>query len=65
MPLGSVRASVAMVSPEAMPGSSSFLAASSPEWRMAFVASTTVEKKGARQQGAAHLLEHDGQLDVA
>ena len=43
LPLGSVRASVAMVSPEAMPGSSSFLAASSPEWRMAFVASTTVE----------------------
>ena len=47
LPLASVKASVAMVSPEAMPGSSSFLAASSPEWRRALVARTTVEKNGA------------------
>ena len=40
-------ASVAMVSPLAIPPSSSFLAASSPEWRMALAASATVEKYGA------------------
>ena len=46
-PLASVRARVAMVSPEAMPGRSAFLAASSPLWRMVLAASTTVEKYGA------------------
>jgi hypothetical protein len=43
-PLSSVKARVAMVSPEAMPGRSSFLAESSPEARMALAASATVEK---------------------
>ncbi len=43
-PLSSVKAKVAMVSPEAMPGSSSFLAWSSPELRMALAARATVEK---------------------
>jgi hypothetical protein len=43
-PLASVRARVALVSPEAMPGSRSFLAASSPLWRIVLAASTTVEK---------------------
>ena len=43
-PLGSVNARVAIVSPEAMPGRISFLAASSPEWRTALAASTTEEK---------------------
>ena len=43
-PFGSVKASVAMVSPDAMPGSSAFLAASSPEWISVLAASTTVEK---------------------
>jgi len=46
-PFGSVKARVAMVSPLAMPGSSSFLAASSPEWRMALAARATVENYGA------------------
>ena len=53
------------VSPEAMPGRSSFLAASSPACSSRLVARATVEKYGARQQAAAHLLEHDGELDVA
>jgi hypothetical protein len=43
-PLSSVKATVAMVSPLAMPGSSSFLAVSSPACRMALAASATVEK---------------------
>jgi hypothetical protein len=43
-PLGSVYASVAMVSPDAMPGRYSALAASSPEWMSVWPASTTVEK---------------------
>ena len=47
LPLGSVKASVAIVSPEAMPGRSSFLAASSPEWSSVCAASTTDEKYGA------------------
>jgi len=46
-PLSSVKARVAIVSPLAMPGSSSFLAASSPECRIVFAASATVEKYGA------------------
>ena len=44
LPLASVKASVAMVSPEAMPGRSAALAASSPECITALAASTTVEK---------------------
>ena len=43
-PLGPVKARVAIVSPEAMPGRMSFLAASSPEWSTALAASTTDEK---------------------
>jgi hypothetical protein len=43
-PLSSVNATVAIVSPFAIPGSSSFFAESSPECRMAFAASATVEK---------------------
>ena len=46
-PLSSVKASVAMVSPDAIPGSNSALAASSPEWMRVLAASTTVEKNGA------------------
>ena len=47
LPLGSVKASVAIVSPEAMPGRCSFLAASSPAWSSVLVASTAEEKYGA------------------
>ena len=43
-PFSSVKARVAMVSPEAMPGSRSFLAASSPECSRVLAASTTEEK---------------------
>ncbi len=43
-PFSSVKARVAMVSPEAMPGSRSFLAASSPACSSVLAASTTVEK---------------------
>ncbi len=46
-PLSSVKASVAMVSPDAMPGRNSFLAASSPDCSSAVVASTAEEKNGA------------------
>ena len=40
------------------------MAASSPLWMSVLAASTTVEKNGCAQQGAAHLLEHDAELDV-
>ena len=43
-PFSSVKASVALVSPEAMPGSSSFLAVSSSACSSVLAASTTVEK---------------------
>ena len=43
-PLSSVNASVAIVSPDAMPGRCFFFAASSPLWINALAASTTVEK---------------------
>ena len=46
-PLSSVKASVAMVDPEAMPGSRSARASSSPEWMSVLAANTTVEKNGA------------------
>ena len=46
-PFSSVNASVAIVSPDAMPGRSSFFAASSPECTMVLAASTTDEKYGA------------------
>ena len=49
-PFSSVKATVAMVSPEAMPGSRSFLAASSPEWISVLAASTTDEKYGAHRR---------------
>ena len=42
LPLGSVNASVAMVSPEAIPGRWALRAASSPEWSSVLAASTTV-----------------------
>ena len=47
LPLGSVTASVAIVSPLAMPGRWAFFAASSPDCRSVVPASTTVEKNGA------------------
>ena len=47
LPDGSVKASVAMVSPAAMPGRKSFLAASSPLCSSVLAARTTVEKYGA------------------
>ena len=50
LPLGSVKARVAIVSPEAMPGRCSFLAASSPECSSVLAASTTVEKYGAHSR---------------
>ena len=43
-PFASVNASVAMVSPEAMPGRYSAFAASSPEWMRVFAARATVAK---------------------
>ena len=46
-PFGSVNASVAIVSPLAMPGSSAFFWSSVPAFRIASAASTTVEKYGA------------------
>ena len=49
-PLSSVKARVAIVSPAAMPGSSSALASSSPEWMSVLAASTTVEKNGAHNR---------------
>ena len=51
-PVSSVMARVAMVSPEAMPGSRSFLAASSPEVSRALAARATVEKYGAHSRAA-------------
>ena len=63
LPLGSVKASVAIVSPDAMPGRCSFLAASSPECSSAEAASTHGAEVRRAQQGPAHLLEHDGELD--
>jgi len=47
LPLGSVKATVAMVSPLAMPGRCAFLAASSPLCSSVLAASTTVLKNGA------------------
>ncbi len=47
LPDGSVKASVAIVSPLAMPGRYAFLAASSPDCSSVLAASTTVEKNGA------------------
>ncbi len=49
-PFSSVKAKVATVSPEAMPGSRSFLAASSPECSSVLAASTTEEKYGAHRR---------------
>src|SRR6266540_1769838 len=46
-PLGSVNASAAIVSPDAIPGSSSPSCASDPVFMIAFAASATVEKYGA------------------
>ena len=50
MPFGSVKASVAMVSPLAMPGSRDFFWSSVPAFRIASAASTTVEKYGAHSR---------------
>ena len=47
LPFGSVNASVAIVSPDAMPGSSSPCCASVPAFMIAFAARHTVEKYGA------------------
>ena len=52
-----------MVSPDAMPGSSSPCCSGVPAFMIASAASTTVEKYGAHEQHAAHLLEHDAELD--
>ncbi|CAB4324731.1 unannotated protein [freshwater metagenome] len=49
-PLGSVRARVAMVSPEAMPGRMAALAAASPDCITVLAASTTEEKYGAHSR---------------
>ncbi len=49
-PDGSVKATVAFVSPDAIPGSSSFLAASSPDSSSVLAASTTLEKNGAHSR---------------
>ena len=65
LPFASANASVAIVSPDAMPGRSARCAASSPASSKALTASTTVEKYGRAQQRPAHLLEHDAELDVA
>ena len=50
LPLGSVMARVAMVSPEAMPGRMAALAAASSATSRVLVASTTVEKNGAHSR---------------
>ena len=62
-PFGSVNASVAIVSPLAMPGRSACFWSSVPTLRIALAASTTDEKYGRAQQHPAHLLEHDAELD--
>ena len=49
-PFGSVNASAAIVSPDAMPGSSSPCWASVPAFMIASAASTTVEKYGAHNR---------------
>jgi hypothetical protein len=49
LPEGSVNATVAIVSPLAMPGRCVFFAASSPLWINVFAARTTVEKNGAHR----------------
>ncbi len=51
-PLSSVKANVAIVSPEAMPGSRSFFAPSSPLDSSALAASATVAKYGAHSSAA-------------
>ena len=65
LPLGSVKASVAIVSPEAMPGQVLLLGGvvAGVEQR-AGGEHGGGEVRGA-QQGAAHLLEHDGELHEA
>ncbi len=50
LPLGSVKATVAIVSPDAMPGRCSFLAASSPAWSSVLVARTAELKYGAHSR---------------
>ena len=50
LPLSSVKASVAISSPEAICGRSSFLAASSPACSSVLVARATVEKYGAHSR---------------
>ena len=50
MPDGSVNATVAMVSPLAIPGRYDFLAASSPDCSRVLAASTTLEKNGAHSR---------------
>ena len=65
LPFSSVKARVAIVSPEAMPGRSSFLAASSPACSSSVGGEGDGREVRRAQQAAAHLLEHDGELDVA
>ena len=62
-PFGSVNASVAIVSPLAMPGSSASFSSSVPAFRIALAARTTVEKYGAHSSARPMLLEHDAELD--
>ena len=49
-PSSSEKASVAVVSPEAIDGSRACFCSSVPAFRMAVVASTAVEKKGAHRR---------------
>ena len=52
LPLGSVIASDAMVSPDAIPGSNSDCCSGVAPFMIAFAASTTVEKYGAHNRAA-------------
>ena len=63
LPLGSVKATVAIVSPDAIPGRCSFLAASSPACRSVLVGEHGGAEVRGAQQGPAHLLEHHRELD--
>ena len=64
-PFSSVKARVAMVSPEAMPGSSSFLAVVVAGVEQGVGGQHHGGEVGGAQQAPAHLLEHHDELDVA
>ena len=64
LPLGSVIASAAIVSPEAIPGSSSACCPGVAPFMIALAESTTPVCEVRRaQQRCAHLFEHDAELD--